>query len=66
MSRHYTPLDTNNAESIGENLIETLNDLGYTTPEEAIPGLVQAIVSLAGGDDSLLDSAANLLADGGV
>lgn len=62
-------LDVGQAHSISELIIEALDDNGYQTREESIPGLVQAIVDLATeGDDptQLLDEAADLLADGGV
>jgi hypothetical protein len=58
-------LDTSYAGDIADAVIGTLTDEGYTT-EEIIAGLVQSIVDISAGDDSLLDAAANLLADGGV
>ena len=65
MPRYYHALDTTHANSVGLIIVETLNDLGYSA-EEAIPGLIQAVVLQANGDDALLDEAANLLSDGGV
>lgn len=64
-------LDHSQAGSIAELVIECLDDNGYASEAEAIPGLVQAIVDLADGVDEatrvqLLDEAADLLADGGV
>jgi hypothetical protein len=64
-------LDHSQAGSIAELVIECLDDNGYSNEEEAIPGLIQAIVDLADGRDEsareqLLDEAADLLADGGV
>jgi hypothetical protein len=58
-------LDESLATDIAGALVEVLADEGYST-EEIIPGLIQAVVELAKGDDQLLDEAANLLADGGV
>jgi hypothetical protein len=64
-------LDLSQARSVADLVIECLDDNGYQVEEEAIPGLVQAIVDLADGMDEstrqqLLDEAADLLADGGV
>ncbi len=62
-------LDTSQAESIAEVIIEALDDAGYTVVVENIPGLVQAIVVIAENGPNttqLLDEAADLLADGGV
>lgn len=58
-------LDHGEAEGIAVDLIAQLEDAGFS-PEEMIPGLVQAIVVLADNDDEVLDEAAALLADGGV
>ena len=62
-------LDTYSAETLADALDEFIDDLGFP-PEEAIPGLVQAIIEQAGclGKDETqaLDEAASLLADGGV
>lgn len=58
-------LNTTNARDIANSLLVTLEDLGYDRDEE-IAGLIQAVIEIAGEEDSLLDEAANLLADGGV
>lgn len=58
-------LDHSQADSVAEGVLDAIDDMGYTN-EEAIPGLIQAIIMLARGDDQMLDEAANLLADGGV
>lgn len=58
-------LDTTQAGIIADTIIPLLEDEGFS-PNEIIPGLIQAVVDLARGDDSVLDEAANLLADGGV
>lgn len=61
-------LDHSKAREVGVYLLEQL-DSESLSAEEAIPGLVQAIVMIAQTDteeERLLDEAANLLADGGV
>jgi hypothetical protein len=62
-------LDSFAAEDIAEDLvIDLIDDQGYS-PEEAIPGLIQAVLNIAGKSrdpEGLLDAAANYLADGGV
>ena len=58
-------LDESRALDIAGAVIEVLYDAGYNE-EEIIPGLIQAVVEVASGDDQLLDEAANLLADGGI
>jgi len=58
-------LDTNQAGSVSDVLRTALDEAGYSM-EESIPGLIQAVVDLARGDEQVLDEAANLLADGGV
>lgn len=61
-------LNTDHANEIATEVISQLEDAGYPV-EESIPGLVVAIVRLAGQSssefirESLLDAAANLLAD---
>lgn len=66
-------LDTSNAKSIADTVIDFLEDEGYTDLTEIIPGLVQSIVqasyeltSNSREQEMYLDAAANLLADGGV
>jgi hypothetical protein len=58
-------LDDSLAEDIANLVIAALTDEGYH-PLEIVPGLIQAVVVLAEGDDRILDAAANFLADGGV
>lgn len=58
-------LDESSATDIANETISNLEYEGYSVAE-MIPGLIQAIVMLAVGDDQVLDEAANLLADGGV
>ncbi len=58
-------LDPYRAREIAYDVILQLEDDGHST-EEIIPGLIQAVIELAQGDDQLLDEAANFLADGGV
>ena len=57
-------LDPFAAEEIAESVVETLESEGFS-PAEAIPGLIDAIIRIADGNDELLDAAANYLADGG-
>lgn len=57
-------LDPYAATDIATEVVSSLEDAGYS-PSEAIPGLVQAIIEFADGDEELLDAAANFLADGG-
>jgi RNase adaptor protein for sRNA GlmZ degradation len=59
-------LDHSQAGAVKTIVLEALEDAGYTVVEENIPGLVDALIELADGDDQLLDEASNLLADGGV
>lgn len=59
-------LNTDYAGSVAEVVLEALDETGYLDADEAIPGLVQAIVKLANGDTDLLIEAGDLLADGGV
>jgi hypothetical protein len=59
-------LDMSHTVTVTNTLLDVLDETGYSDPREAIPGLVGAIVAIAAGDDTLLDAAANLLADGGV
>lgn len=58
-------LDPFAAEEIAESVVSTLEGEGFS-PSEAIPGLIDAIILLADGNDELLDAAANYLADGGT
>lgn len=62
-------LDDTKAVEIGLEIIPLLEDAGYAI-EEAIPGLIQAIIELADrsgkAKEALLDEAANFLADGGA
>lgn len=53
------------AREVSTMILDALDDSGYRD-HELIPGLVQAIIVTADGDDGLLDEAANFLADGGV
>lgn len=53
-------------ESVSDIVTESLDDCGFTDPAETIPGLVEAIIKYANGDDQLLDEAAEMLADGGA
>ncbi len=46
-------------------LVDQLDDEGYSQ-EEMIGVFAQAVLLAADGDDTLLDAAANFLADGGV
>jgi hypothetical protein len=64
-ARFYGPLALSEAHNVAETVCEVLESTGFSK-EEAIPGLVQAIVMLAEDDDRFLDAAANLLADGGL
>lgn len=57
--------DRSPVKDIGGEIADIIGDLGYDD-EEGILFLVQAIIILAAGDDTLLDKAANFLADGGV
>lgn len=57
--------DTTFARDIGRQVVDAMEDAGYSI-DEMIPGFVQAVIFASDGDDSLLDEAANLLADGGV
>lgn len=59
-------LDDIHAVAIAGAIVEALYEAGYTDEREIIPGLVQAIIELAAGNEQLLDEAGNLLADGGV
>lgn len=59
-------LDLSRAHEIAEEVVNNLEYDGGYSVEEMIPGLVQAIIDIADGNDNLLDAAANLLADGGV
>ncbi len=58
-------LNERSAQDIARAVFDMLTDEGYEV-EEIIPGMIQTIILAADGDDALLDSAANLLADGGV
>lgn len=61
-------LDQTRTSDIEVAVLEVIEDAGYSA-EEGIPGLVQAIVTLAGlTSDELqaLDEAGDLLADAGV
>lgn len=57
-------LATENAESVADSVLQVIDELGWEA-ESAIPGLIFAVISLADHNDSMLDEAANLLADGG-
>lgn len=57
-------LDTTHAETVSDIVLDILNETGYDNASEAIPGLISAILTLAEGNDQILDEAANLLADG--
>lgn len=59
-------LNTSHAETIADAVLDTLESDGGYSVDEIIPGLIQGVIDIAQGDDSLLDAAANLLADGGV
>lgn len=59
-------LDDSNDAGIATLVLEFLDDEAYS-PEEIIPGLVQAIILIAEkttNPEASLDEAANLLADG--
>jgi hypothetical protein len=58
-------LDPFAAEDIANSVVELVESEGFS-PGESIPGLIDAIVQIADGDDELLDAAANYLADGGT
>lgn len=58
-------LDPFAAEDVERAVLEIVEAEGLS-PGEAIPGLVDAILSLADGNDELLDATANYLADGGT
>lgn len=57
-------LDTSHADIVEGIVLDALEETGYDDPSEAIPGLIAAILTLAEGNDQLLDEAADLLADG--
>lgn len=62
-------LDDSFAERIADAVTEVLESDGGYTPEEIIPGLVQAVVDVAKkarDPEGCLDEAANMLADCGV
>jgi hypothetical protein len=68
MSYRSKVLDVSNDAGVADAIKQALEDLGYE-PEQAIPGLVQAIILLAeytSDPEAALDEAANLLADSGV
>lgn len=61
-------LDFGSVTSIANAALELQDETGYTD-EEFIPGLICAVLQIAGRHESvdqMLDEAANLLADGGV
>lgn len=62
-------LDHGQDTAVMRDVMELVDTQGYT-PEEAIPGLIMAIIILSnmvdGASDQALDEAANLLADGPV
>jgi hypothetical protein len=58
-------LDFSLVLSVKEAILEAIDECGYS-PEEAIPGLVQAIIKLADGDDRVLLHVGDLIADGGI
>lgn len=61
-----TNLDQSKDGEIATAVVEVLTEAGYSA-EEAIPGLIQAVLLLAESipdTDGALDEAANLLADG--
>jgi hypothetical protein len=58
-------LDFSLTTSVKTSVLEALDECGYSA-EEAIPGLVQAIVQLSGGNPIVLSEVGDLLADGGI
>lgn len=61
-------LDPTWAFDIGDELVRILVEDGGYTPEQAIPGLIRALVQFAESTnefDQLMDESANMLADGG-
>lgn len=61
-------IDAKNSALVAEAVIEAVEEAGFE-PEEAIPGLVEAIILLAEktvDPERYLDLAANQLADSGV
>lgn len=62
-------LDQGQSTAVANAVVDALEDAGYSI-EEAIPGLVVAILAMARAsgeyEESYLDQAANILADGGV
>lgn len=61
-------LDKFSQQTVADIVIEAIEEGGFS-PEEAIPGLVSAILDFAGltaDPEQALDEAANLLADGEV
>jgi hypothetical protein len=61
-------LDRSVEDEVAEVVKEVLDDTGFS-PEEAIPGLISLVISLAEltrYPEQSLDEAANILADSGV
>lgn len=53
------------SKELGEMIADLVQDYSGMEREEIIPGLVQAIVLIADGDDELLIEAGEMLAEGG-
>jgi len=58
-------LDFSLTLSVKEVLLQAIEEAGYS-PEEAIPGLIQAIVAQADHNPDVLSQVGDLLADGGI
>lgn len=58
-------LDMNRVELVACVVVETLHEEGFSAVE-SIPGLIQAVIDIAGENDQLLDEAADFLLDGGT
>lgn len=60
-------LDCGVDSEVASNILDNLDEMGYS-PEESIPGLIQAVFILSektGFPEECLDEAANLLAESG-
>lgn len=59
-------IDTAQAGTIADAILDMLDEYGGYSPEEIIPGLIEAVIRVADNDDDLLNEASNFLADGGL
>ena len=58
-------LDFSLVLSVKNVILETIDECGYSA-EEALPGLIQAIVALSNNNPEVLIQIGDLLADGGI